>query len=46
MTNLSIELRKKLDENFTLGNFKIIKKLESVDGTKKYLFDVFSCARP
>ena len=40
MTNLSIELRKKLDENFTLGNFKIIKKLESVDGTKKYLFDV------
>ena len=40
MTNLSIELRKKLDENFTLGNFKIIKNLESVDGTKKYLFDV------
>lgn len=40
MTNLSIDLRKKLDENFTLGNFKIIKKLESVDGTKKYLFDV------
>ena len=40
MTNLSIELRKKLDEHFTLGNFKIIKKLESVDGTKKYLFDV------
>ena len=40
MTNLSIELRKKLDENFTLGNFKIIKKLESVDGTKKYLFDI------
>ncbi len=40
MTNLSIELRKKLEENFTLGNFKIIKKLESVDGTKKYLFDV------
>ena len=40
MTNLSLELRKKLEENFTLGNFKIIKKLESVDGTKKYLFDV------
>ena len=40
MTNLSIELRKKLDEHFTLGNFKIIKKLESVDRTKKYLFDV------
>ena len=40
MTNLSLDLRKKLEENYTLGNFKIIKKLESVDGTKKYLFDV------
>ena len=40
MTNLSLELRKKLDENFTLGIFKIEKKLESIDGTKKYLFDV------
>ena len=40
MTNISLDLRKKLEENFTLGNFKIIKKLESVDGTKKYLFDV------
>ena len=40
MTNLSLELRKKLEENYTLGNFKIVKKLESVDGTKKYLFDV------
>ena len=40
MTNLSIELRKKLDENFNFGNFKIVKKLESIDGTKKYLFDV------
>ncbi len=40
MTNLSLELRKKLDENFTLGIFKIVKKLESIDGTKKYLFDV------
>ena len=40
MTNLSLDLRKKLEENYTLGNFKIVRKLESVDGTKKYLFDV------
>ncbi|MBR3614036.1 MAG: 23S rRNA (adenine(2503)-C(2))-methyltransferase RlmN [Clostridia bacterium] len=40
MTNLSLDLRKKLEENYSLGNFKIVKKLESVDGTKKYLFDV------
>ena len=40
MTNLSLELRKKLDENYTLGNFKIVHKLVSVDGTKKYLFDL------
>ena len=40
MTNLSLELRKKLDENYILGNFKIVHKLESIDGTKKYLFDV------
>ena len=40
MTNLSLELRKKLEENYTLGLFKIVKKLESIDGTKKYLFDV------
>ena len=40
MTNLSLELREKLKEKYSLGNFKIIKKLESVDGTKKYLFNV------
>ncbi len=40
MTNLSLDLRKKLEENYTLCNFNIIKKQESVDGTKKYLFDV------
>lgn len=40
MTNLSIELREKLKQNYTMCNFNIIKKLESVDGTKKYLFDV------
>lgn len=40
MTNLSLDLRKKLEENYSIGNFKIVKKLESVDGTKKYLFDI------
>ncbi len=40
MTNLSLDLRKKLDENYSLGEFNIVHKLESVDGTKKYLFDV------
>ena len=40
MTNLSLDLRKKLAENYSIGNFEIIKKLESVDGTKKYLFDL------
>ena len=38
MTNLSIDLRKKLSENYDICNFQIIKKLESKDGTKKYLF--------
>ncbi len=40
MTNLSKELRNKLKENFSMGLFKIVKKLESVDGTKKYLFNI------
>ena len=40
MTNLSLDLRKKLEENYSIGNFEIVKKLESVDGTKKYLFDI------
>ena len=40
MTNLSIELREKLKQNYTMCNFNIIRKLESADGTKKYLFDV------
>ena len=38
MTNLSLELREKLKNNFDICNFKIEKKLESKDGTKKYLF--------
>ena len=40
MTNLSIELRNKLNELFYIPIFHIIKKQESKDGTKKYLFDV------
>lgn len=40
MTNLSISLREKLKENYTLCNFKILKKQESKDGTIKYLLDV------
>lgn len=40
MTNISKELREKLNKEFTLCNFKILKKQESKDGTKKYLFDV------
>ncbi len=40
MTNLSLELREKLKENYSLCNFNILKKLESSDGTKKYLFDL------
>ena len=40
MTNLSLELREKLKANYTICNYNIIKKLESSDGTKKYLFDI------
>lgn len=40
MTNLSLELRKKLKENYSICNFNILKKQESKDGTIKYLFDV------
>ena len=36
MTNLSLELREKLKANYNICNFKILKKLESSDGTKKY----------
>ena len=39
MTNLSLELREKLKENFDLHVFNILQKQESKDGTKKYLFD-------
>lgn len=40
MTNISKNFREVLEENYSLHNFKIIKKLESKDGTKKYLFDI------
>lgn len=38
MTNLSLELREKLKQNYDICNFNIERKLESTDGTKKYLF--------
>lgn len=40
MTNLSLELREKLKTNYTMCNFEVLRKQESSDGTKKYLFDV------
>ena len=40
MTNLPLELREKLKLNYTMCNYNILKKQESSDGTKKYLFDV------
>lgn len=40
MTNLSLELRDKLKQNYTMCNYEIIKRQEASDGTKKYLFDV------
>lgn len=40
MTNLSLELREKLKQNYSMCIFNILKKQESSDGTKKYLFDV------
>ena len=40
MTNLSLDLREKLQKNFSLCVFKILRKQVSKDGTIKYLFDV------
>lgn len=40
MTNLSLDLREKLKQNFKICIFNIVKKQESRDGTKKYLFDI------
>ena len=33
----SLDLREKLKKEFEFHNFKILRKLESKDGTKKYL---------
>lgn len=38
MTNLSLHLREKLKQNFELCIYNIVKRQESSDGTKKYLF--------
>ena len=40
MTDLSLDLRKNLKEEYTLSNFEIIEKQISKDGTVKYLFDL------
>ena len=40
MLNLSLELREKLKQEYYICDFGILKKQESADGTKKYLFDV------
>lgn len=40
MSNLSLELREKLKQEFSLGIYKILKKQVSSDGTRKYLFDI------
>lgn len=40
MTNISIQLREKLEKNYTMCNYKILKKQKSSDGTIKYLFDL------
>ena len=40
MTNISLELREKLKKEFSLCIYKIARKQESNDGTKKYLFDI------
>lgn len=40
MTNLSLELREKLKQDYEIKEFKIITKQVSSDGTKKYLFDL------
>ena len=40
MSNLSLELRDRLKQKFSICKYNILKKQESSDGTKKYLFDV------
>ena len=36
MTNLSLGLREKLKENYTMCNYNILRKQESKDGTIKF----------
>ena len=38
MTNLSRDLRAQLDENFTISRLERLRRVESRDGTVKYLF--------
>ena len=38
MTNLSRSLREQLEENFTIGRLKILRREEARDGTVKFLF--------
>ena len=38
MTNLSADLRNRLNESFYIADVKVIRKLVSTDGTVKYLF--------
>jgi len=40
MSNLSLELREKLKKEFSICVYNILRKQESSDGTKKYLFDI------
>lgn len=40
MSNLSLDLRKKLDDNFEIGLFTIKERQVSQDGTTKYLFEL------
>lgn len=40
MSNLSISLREKLQQQYSMHHFKILKLQESQDGTKKFLFDI------
>ena len=45
MTNLPLALRKKLEEGYTVGALKTVRRLESrLDGTKKFLFELWDGA--
>lgn len=40
MTDISKDLRERLDTEYSLCNFNILEKQVSKDGTVKYLFDI------